>query len=156
MIHLNVDTAYRMQRLEKILKKAAEAALTRTNSEMCDVSVVITGDKRVKELNKQFRGIDEITDVLSFPSGAGPGGGTRYLGDVIISLPRAKAQAKAAAHSLGDELQLLVVHGILHLLGHDHGDHGSKAKMWAAQDEILLTLGIKIDVDHAVAAHSGS
>lgn len=137
-----------------MLKKAAEVALAQAGLEMCDLSLVITIDKRMKELNKQFRGIDETTDVLSFPSGAARKNEARYLGDVVISLPRARAEAIASGHPVGDELQLLVVHGILHLLGHDHADRRSKARMWAAQDEILQTLGIEIDVDNAIAASS--
>jgi probable rRNA maturation factor len=156
MIHFNIDTAYRGQGLQKPLSKAAEAALAHAGSEKCSLTVVITGNKRLKELNQQFRGIDEATDVLSFPSDANRKDEARYMGDVIISHPRARSQAKAAGHSLVAELQLLLVHGILHLLGHDHADRSSKAKMWAAQDEILHGLGIHIDVDRAVAAHSGS
>jgi probable rRNA maturation factor len=94
--------------------------------------------------------------VLSFPSDANPKEEARYLGDVIISLPRAETQAKSAGHSLSDELQLLAIHGTLHLLGYDHDSRGSKAKMWAVQDQILQTLGINLDVDKAVTSHPDS
>jgi probable rRNA maturation factor len=156
MIHLNIDSAYRGLRFDTALKKASEAALLHEDSATCDLSLVITGDQKVKELNKQFRGIDQETDVLSFPSDANPKEKARYLGDVIISLPRAEAQAKSAGHTLGDELQLLAIHGTLHLLGYDHGSRGSKAKMWAVQDQILQSLGINVDVDKAVASHPDS
>jgi probable rRNA maturation factor len=82
--------------------------------------------------------------------------GAGYLGDIVISLPRARHQASAAGHSLNDELQLLVVHGVLHLLGHDHDTPNRKKKMWAVQDEILRNLGVRIDVDNAVTARSSS
>jgi probable rRNA maturation factor len=154
MIHLNIDADYRGLRLEKTLKKAAEAVLIQQGITAGEISVVITSDQRLKTLNKQFRGIDETTDVLSFPSEAMADNDLPYYGDVIISLPHARAQAEAAHHPLKDELQLLVVHGVLHLLGHDHEKRSSKAKMWAAQRSILHDLGIDIDVDESVASHS--
>ena len=104
-------------------------------------------------LNKQFRGIDLTTDVLSFPTEKGEKG-PGYLGDVIISVQRAKVQAKEAGHSLSEELTMLVVHGVLHLLGYDHSESEGKAKMWKAQEVILRELGISLDVDLAVAAYS--
>jgi probable rRNA maturation factor len=107
------------------------------------LTLVITGDEHIQALNRQYRAIDAPTDVLAFadeettqafvtaPDEAA------YLGDVIISCPRAEAQAQAAGHPLETELQLLVVHGVLHLLGHDHATPAQKRKMWAAQTEIL-------------------
>jgi probable rRNA maturation factor len=65
-----------------------------------------------------------------------------YLGDVVISVPRAAAQAREAGHSLEAEAQLLVIHGVLHLLGHDHAEAQEKDRMWAAQAEILERLGL--------------
>lgn len=156
MIHISINAAFRGPRLEKVLRKAAKLALAHNHMDQNDLSVVITGDKRIRELNMQFRGLDEATDVLSFPSDSSVKDESRYLGDIVISLPRARVQARAAGHPLGDELQLLVVHGILHLLGHDHSEKGAKARMWAMQDEILRILGVKMDVDRAVAAQSGS
>ncbi|HRQ31500.1 MAG TPA: rRNA maturation RNase YbeY, partial [Anaerolineales bacterium] len=88
-------------------------------------------------------GIDSPTDVLSFPaSESDPDTGSPYLGDILISIPRAKAQAKIAGHALELEIQLLIVHGVLHLLGHDHAQPKEKAKMWKAQKEILESLGL--------------
>jgi len=112
--------------------------------------LVLTGDKKIKELNNQFRGIDMPTDVLSFPTESRQKG-THYLGDVIISVPRAKDQSKEAGHSLNEELVLLAVHGVLHLLGYDHSDAAGKAEMWKAQEAILRKLGVNLDVDLAVA-----
>jgi probable rRNA maturation factor len=81
--------------------------------------------------------------VLSFPaSETDPETGARYLGDILISLPRAQTQADAAGHSLEAEVQLLVVHGVLHLIGHDHAETEEKARMWKAQAEILENLGL--------------
>jgi probable rRNA maturation factor len=113
----------------------------------CELSVVIEGDERLHALNKEFLNIDAPTDVLSFPSGAeeiDPETGIIYLGDVIISYPRAAEQAASAGHPVLSELQLLVIHGVLHLLGHDHAEPEEKTVMWDAQDEILLTLGVQL------------
>ena len=83
------------------------------------------------------------TDVLSFPaSETDPDTGASYIGDILISIPRAQAQADAAGHPLEAEVQLLVVHGVLHLLGYDHADAEEKALMWKAQAEILTGLGL--------------
>jgi probable rRNA maturation factor len=88
-------------------------------------------------------GQNTATDVLAFPSEeSDPDSGARYLGDVLISIPRAAEQAAVAGHSLEAEAQLLVVHGVLHLLGHDHTVAADKARMWAAQAEILGELGL--------------
>lgn len=108
------------------------------------LTLVITDDAKVQDLNRDFLGIDEPTDVLSFPSGESepdPDTGEVYLGDVIISYPRAQAQAEAGGHPIQQELQLLVVHGVLHLLGYDHASEEEKAEMWAAQEAILNRLG---------------
>ena len=83
------------------------------------------------------------TDVLSFPSDeVDPETGSQYLGDIIISIPRAAQQAQVGGHSLEAEVQLLVVHGTLHLLGHDHAEAEEKARMWAAQAEVMGRLGL--------------
>ena len=108
-----------------------------------DLSIVITDDQQVQALNRQFLDIDRTTDVLAFPSGEmDPDTGSTYLGDVIVSLPQARKQAESAGHSLEDEIQLLVVHGVLHLLGYDHHDRPGKEKMWAVQTGALISLGL--------------
>jgi probable rRNA maturation factor len=111
------------------------------------LSVVIGDDKLLKKLNSQYRQIDSATDVLSFTSGElDPDTNLRYLGDVVISLARAEYQASFGGHRLEDELQLLVVHGVLHLLGYDHEEAADKIKMQAAQDKILAQLAIKLSI----------
>ena len=108
-----------------------------------DLSVVLTDDQQLRELNRDYLGIDAPTDVLSFPaSEKDPESGEAYLGDILISVERAAQQAEAAGHPVEAELQLLVVHGVLHLLGHDHAEPEEKARMWAAQSEILKSLGL--------------
>jgi probable rRNA maturation factor len=113
------------------------------------LTIVVTGDGNVRRLNRAYRGVDATTDVLAFGDAEGDGfvtapGAPRYLGDVIISLPRAEAQAGCAGHPLEAELQLLTVHGVLHLLGHDHAEPAEKTAMWAAQAEILRALGAPV------------
>jgi probable rRNA maturation factor len=110
-----------------------------------DLSIAIEDDERLHSLNKEFLDIDAPTDVLSFPAGddeIDPESGALYLGDIIISYPRALEQASTNGHPVMDEIQLLVVHGVLHLLGHDHAEPDEHAIMWAAQREVLLSLGI--------------
>ena len=111
--------------------------------EDADMTIVLTDDKQLHELNRDYLGIDAPTDVLSFPAAeADPETGVAYLGDILISLPRAKQQAETAGHSVEAEVQLLVVHGTLHLLGHDHAKAGEKARMWKAQAEVMSKLGL--------------
>jgi probable rRNA maturation factor len=108
-----------------------------------ELTLVITDDQGIQELNRDFLGHDAPTDVLAF--GAREDGGPfvtapeagGYLGDVIVSLPRATAQAAEMGHSLQQELDLLIVHGVLHLLGYDHASEEDKARMWARQSAIL-------------------
>ena len=114
-----------------------------------DITIILTDDAQIHELNKKYRGIDAPTDVLSFPSGdTDPDSNRLYLGDVVISYPRAQAQAEAGGHLVEAELQLLVVHGVLHLSGYDHVEEQGKSRMRAAQAEILVLLGCDIAPPH--------
>jgi probable rRNA maturation factor len=130
------------------LEKAALAVLKHQQAPLeSDLSIVIEDDAYLHQLNLEFLKVDAPTDVLSFSAGedeVDPETGQAYLGDVILSYPRAAEQAAAAGHAVLDELQLLVVHGVLHLLGHDHAEDEEKAVMWAAQREILAELSVTI------------
>ncbi|MBN1992877.1 MAG: rRNA maturation RNase YbeY [Anaerolineae bacterium] len=110
------------------------------------VSVVITDSQIVRQLNHQFRGIDAPTDVLSFANTPDPdfypGETTTHLGDVVIAYPVAEVQALSAGHTGPEEIILLAVHGLLHLLGFDHDTSADKNKMWAIQREIMAELGL--------------
>jgi len=113
------------------------------------LTVVITDNEFVRNLNRQYRNVDAPTDVLSFPAAAPPieiEDEPPYLGDLVIAFPYASAQAERESHNLGDSLALLVVHGTLHLLGYDHDTDAHRAEMWAAQEVALITLGIPIDI----------
>jgi probable rRNA maturation factor len=110
------------------------------------LTLLLTDDAQIQQLNRDFRGEDKPTDVLSFPAGAtlpGMGEAVAYLGDIAISAPYAQRQAQAAGHPLTAELQLLAIHGVLHLLGYDHGEPEEKADMWAAQTAVLAALGLQ-------------
>jgi probable rRNA maturation factor len=111
-----------------------------------EVSLVFTDSETVRKLNRDYRGVDEPTDVLAFcmlpqkradSSFALPPDGVTRLGEVIISYPQAVAQAKEQGHSPERELALLVVHGILHLLGYDHEEPGEESKMRERERELL-------------------
>jgi probable rRNA maturation factor len=93
------------------------------------VTIVITTDRRIRRLNRTWRGIDKATDVLSFPAGDDPGP-ARHLGDLVISRETAARQARNEGHSLGTEVRVLALHGLLHLLGYDHErDSGRMARI---------------------------
>lgn len=147
MIHILVEPPYDTLVSAEILQRAGLAVLQQTHfDESAEFSVVIDSDEKLRQLNSEFLGNDAPTDVLSFPSEEfDPDEQAQYIGDVIISYPRAEAQALTAGHPVINELQLLVVHGTLHLLGHDHAEPEEKAVMWAAQDEILANLGVQIN-----------
>jgi probable rRNA maturation factor len=140
MIHIESDFPFP----QELLERAAYAALTHEDeAQEAELSIVLTDNEHLQELNLNYLGIDAPTDVLSFPaSETDPESGARYIGDILISIPRAQAQADAAGHALESEVQLLVVHGVLHLLGHDHAGPEDKALMWKAQAEILDSMGL--------------
>jgi probable rRNA maturation factor len=111
-----------------------------------EVSLVFTDSEAVRQLNRDYRGVDEPTDVLAFymlpqeeadNSFALPPDGVTRLGELIISYPQAVEQAKEQGHSTERELALLVIHGILHLLGYDHKEPEEEAKMRTREKELL-------------------
>jgi len=145
MINLQVKRTIKLPVERSTLLLAAQVTLDFENVSGSDVSIVIGNDELLKKLNRKYRNVDAATDVLSFStSELDPDTGSIYLGDVVISLPHAEAQAEAGGHFLGDELQLLVVHGILHLLGYDHLEQVDKEKMQVAQDNVLQQLGVRL------------
>ena len=129
--------------VENALNAAAEAALAYEGAEG-DITILVVDDEAIHTMNREYRGIDRPTDVLSFPAAEGeavlaiPDG---FLGDIAISLPRAEAQAEDG-HSLVRELSFLAVHGTLHLLGYDHLTDEDRMRMFTRQDEILEKMRI--------------
>ncbi len=136
---------------ESWLRKIIEAVLKMENTgDNVEVSLLITGQKRIHQLNRDYRGIDRPTDVLSFamqeecPSEKGedfsfvaPPDGIKHLGEVIISYPQAVIQAEERGHSVKKEVAVLIIHGILHLLGYDHIED-KEAEQMEAREKIIL------------------
>jgi probable rRNA maturation factor len=153
-ISVQVDDCYATEVDSADLARAVAATLTMEGSadlpiegaELCEVSLVVTSDEAVAQLNQQFRGIEEPTDVLSFaaqepaPGFVSAPESATYLGDILIALPFARRQAAGLGRDLADELRLLAVHGTLHLLGYDHSEPDEEVEMWSRQDEILTGL----------------
>lgn len=107
------------------------------------VSIVLTSDEQVRNLNRRYRGIDRVTDVLSFPAlPHGIGEEEPALGDLVLAVPWASRQADRAGHQMMDDLALLVVHGTLHLLGFTHNDERGSDAMRTAQAAVLQGLGV--------------
>jgi probable rRNA maturation factor len=144
MIHVNFNPVFNMTGEPELLIAAAQTTIQEVDPEReTEVTVVITDDDQVKELNRQFREMDTTTDVLSFPSDEiDLDTGMPYLGDIVISFPQALLQANQAGHPVEAELQLLTVHGMLHLLGFDHANEEEKSEMWDMQAKVLDKLGL--------------
>lgn len=138
---IHLDIAEDQQALGEAVRRAAETTLETESAAGCELTLAIVGLDEMRSLNRRYAGVDHPTDVLSFPDGAiNPETERRYIGDIAICLPIAAAQSEAAGHSLTDELMLLAVHGVLHLLGYDHAEEAEKSIMWTRQAEVLLLL----------------
>jgi probable rRNA maturation factor len=131
--------------IEDALKMAAVAVLCNEHVPSAMITILLTDDDSLRALNRRFRSEDKPTDVLSFSFGdelSSPGSDLPYLGDIAISVPFAHRQAEARGHSTKAELQLLTIHGILHLLGYDHGTEAEKGEMWRVQRNVLDQLDL--------------
>ena len=135
------------------IRKCIQAALAEEGVHVpCEINVLITNDETIHAINRQTRNVDKATDVLSFPMfeyqpGAFPKDvsadidletGLLPLGDMVISLEHAAAQAKEYGHSLKREVGYLTIHSILHLLGYDHLDEGPMKRQMRAKEETIL------------------
>jgi len=137
------------QTLAEVIARDRDCFVPRNDSEPippdADAALLLTDDAQLCELNRSYLGVDAPTDVLAFPGGEiDPETNRYYLGDIIVSVERAAEQALAGGHPLTAELQLLLVHGMLHLCGYDHADPQGKAEMWERQAEILRRLDCPI------------
>ena len=131
------------------IQRALELAGEIYGVENSEVSVTLTNDQKIHELNLQYRGIDRPTDVLSFafrdsdePEIFSESDQPEILGDIIISIDRAKSQAEEFGHSIRREIVFLTVHGILHLLGYDHMEETERLEMESEQKFMMERLGI--------------
>ncbi|MFM9859864.1 rRNA maturation RNase YbeY [Pseudoxanthobacter sp. M-2] len=122
---------------------AAAAARAELEEGSAEVVVAFADDGRVRELNRDFRGKDSATNVLSFPAPDGlPGPGPRALGDVILARETVAAEAAAEGKTLENHVRHLVVHGFLHLLGYDHETDAEAERMERLETEVLASLGV--------------
>lgn len=133
---INVVVAPKYAR--RVSQKELRAAATRVlAAELPDafnsLSIVIVGDRAIRDYNRRFHHVNAATDVLSFDSPQDD----EYLGDVIISYDTAKENARQAGWRVRQELELLVTHGVLHLLGYDDGTPPERERMWQRQSEIM-------------------
>ena len=154
-IDVQVLPIYRAAASAAWVRKAAAAALRAGDPDGTGgASILLTNDDALHDLNRRFRGLDEPTDVLAFGRGgeqeSGPGAspgapgvsfpdapGEESLGDVVVSYPHAEAQAAERGVPTERELALLIVHGVLHLLGHDHAEPDEAAAMQALEAQAL-------------------
>ena len=138
--------------ITEIIRRCVEATLSAEGiTAKCEINVLITNDRGIRAINNASRNIDRPTDVLSFPmfqlqAGNPPQDWEPYLdfetdlcplGDMCISLERAKAQAKEYGHSLKREIGYLTIHSMLHLLGYDHLDEGAEKKLMRSREEAI-------------------
>ena len=157
-IAIEVIPAFEGEIDEALLRRAVDLALREANvSGPVELSLIVTDDDELRELNRSYRGLDEPTDVLSFalteaatqPSSEDaaaespfvqPPDGITHLGEIFVSYPRAVLQAQEAGHPVKQELALLVAHGVLHLLGYDHAEPEEEAVMRHAQDKVVAEI----------------
>ncbi|MQF48513.1 rRNA maturation RNase YbeY [SAR202 cluster bacterium AC-647-N09_OGT_505m] len=156
-IEVQVFPAFAGRLSKAWLRKVAEEALDIQDEVISPtVSLVIADDETVHNLNMEYRGLDETTDVLAFPLWTStesanlnadgfflPPEETAPLGEIVISYPQAARQAQEGKRPIRAEMALLIVHGVLHLLGYDHANPRQESHMWARQDEVLERIPLK-------------
>ena len=132
---------------EEKYMKIAEAILNDFCEELPEFTLTFVEPEAIQELNRTYRGVDAVTDVLSFESDGeiDPETNVEYLGDIVICSAQAAKQAEQSGHSLADEIALLEIHGLLHLLGYDHGTDEEREEMWKYQNMYLDQFGIKLN-----------
>ena len=128
--------------LRKRIKAAARAVLDAEQVEgPCELSVLLTDDGGIRTINREFRGVDKPTDVLSFPLGDDdPDTGRHLLGDMVLNVSRAEEQGAAFGHGADHEISYLTVHSVLHLLGYDHVDEGPMKRQMRAREKAVMAL----------------
>ncbi|HAA89202.1 MAG: Endoribonuclease YbeY [Thermoanaerobacterales bacterium 50_218] len=135
-----------------LIRKALEEVLRQEGfPREAEVSILFVDDTRMAELNKKYRGVEGTTDVLAFPMLEGEPGNLQIpeeeevlLGDIVISIPKAYEQAAACGNTFTAELVFLAVHGMLHLLGHDHATPEEAARMRQAERKVLANCSLQV------------
>lgn len=163
-----IDTEVRPAWLSLMQTAADCALLTEGVTRPCAVSIRLCGDEEIHEINREYRGVDRATDVLSFPTVTYPAGVTAgqadrllrrelddeldacMLGDLILSVPHVLAQAEEYGHSPEREAAYLIVHGLCHLMGYDHIEEEDKRRMRAMEEKILSAIGQTRDGEASV------
>lgn len=135
-----------------LIRKAAERALDAEGvAQRCAIGVVLSDDEGIRAVNREFRGVDSATDVLSFPMNELVAGafdadacerdldsGALLLGDMMLSLPRCERQGEEFGHGFAREIMYLTVHSVLHLLGYDHVDEGEQKRRMRAREKAIM------------------
>lgn len=130
----------------KRLEKVTEAVIVEEKIKGgVEISLVFTGEKRIRNLNKTYRGVDRVTDVLSFEGEndddfVSPDEGVSYPGEIFICYPRAQRQAREKKHSIEKEIDILLVHGLFHLLGYDHIKDEDYMVMHKKEEKVIRKL----------------
>ena len=165
MIYIEYENTSKSEYMETVIRTVIREAIAYVNCPYpCEVNVLLTDNRVIHELNQTHRGIDRPTDVLSFPMASykkegdfsgfleeqedcfNPETGELILGDIVISLERAKEQSLEYGHSFLREIAFLTAHSMLHLFGYDHMEEDERLRMEAKQDEILDRLGYTRDM----------
>jgi probable rRNA maturation factor len=126
----------------RALKSAMRKLLASTDQGDAAISLTLVDDAAIRELNREHRGKDKPTDVLSFPLEPEPFSHERLLGDIVISIDTARRQAAGYDAPLQRELERLMIHGLLHVLGHDHMKAGERARMEAEERRLAAAIGM--------------
>jgi probable rRNA maturation factor len=141
----NIITTHR---LKKITTNVLKLILEEKGRTTAEISVVYVDDGEMRNLNRNYRGINKSTDVLAFPINEGRFAAINpdLLGDIVISVPKARDQAELHDHSIERELTILLIHGLLHLLGYDHGTDKEEAAMKELENEYLMLVEEELSI----------
>ena len=142
MLTIKTRQVFRKELDSKRLQKAADTVFKFLKTDpQPEVTLQVTDDKTIQKFNRDYRDVDDATDVLSFENAyTDPETGESYLGDILISFETAKKQAESRHQDVMAEVEMLLVHGLLHLSGMDHASQSEWSEMSAAQDAILVEL----------------
>lgn len=154
----NNQKAVRIQTgLRMLIRRCCNAVIRLENfDDPVIISVTFVDNEQIKELNRIHRSINEVTDVLSFPMGENgvydidPENNAKILGDIVISVEKAQAQAQVYGHSFNREMAYLTTHAMLHLLGYDHKEPSDKVKMREHEENIMNKIGLPINTVYSI------